>query len=240
MPIAFILILAFLGLVFFLRLMAKTPPQNLSKVMKQATGVGALGLAALLFVRGRVEFASAAGALGLWLLGMGQAPAWTKSFKKAGAGGQGTSRVRSAMIEMELDHETGAIEGQVLAGAFEGKRLAALTRPQCEDLYRTCLSDDPEGARLLEAYLDRRFPGWRPAGQSNSDAGAGSGQTGSSAAMTEDEAYEILGLQKGAAREEISRAHRSLMKKLHPDHGGSTGLAARVNQAKDMLMRRHH
>lgn len=240
MPIFFIVILVFLALVFALRLLAKTPPQNLSKVVKQGAGLGALGLAALFFVRGRVEFASAAGALGLWLLGMGSAPGWTKSFRKAGTAGQGVSRVRSAMIEMELDHETGSIEGQVLAGQFEGKKLAELTRPQCEDLYRTCLADDGDGARLLEAYLDRRFPDWRPAGQSDTNAGGGSGNSGSAAAMTEDEAYEILGLQKGAAREDVSRAHRALMKKLHPDHGGSTNLAARVNEAKDILMRRHH
>ena len=57
--------------------------------------------------------------------------------------------------------------------------------------------------------------------------------------MTEDEAYEVLGLRKGATAEDVSRAHRSLMKKLHPDQGGTTNLAARVNEAKDILMRRH-
>jgi hypothetical protein len=240
MPVLFIVLLAFLGLVFALRLLARTPPQNLKKVVSQAGGLGALALAALLFVRGRVEFASAAGALGLWLLGMGSAPGWTKHFRNAGSASQGVSRVRSAMIEMELDHETGAIEGEVLAGPMEGKKLADLTRQQCEDLYRICLADDPDGARLLEAYLDRRFAGWRPAGHGSADAGGAGRSGGSSAVMTEDEAYEILGLQKGAAREEVTRAHRTLMKKLHPDHGGSTSLAARVNEAKDILMRRHH
>jgi hypothetical protein len=98
------------------------------------------------------------------------------------------------------------------------------------------LSDDPDGARLLETYLDRRFAGWRETAQGQSEAGGGLGGSGS---MSAQEAYQILGLAPGAGSEEIVRAHRILMKKLHPDHGGSTSLAARVNQAKDVLLRGH-
>jgi DnaJ-domain-containing protein 1 len=88
------------------------------------------------------------------------------------------------------------------------------------------------------AYLDRRDPGWRE--NSQTDATTGSGRRGwSTGKMTEEEAYQILGVQPGASAKDIGLAHRSLMKKLHPDQGGSTYLAARVNEAKDVLLRRH-
>ena len=139
------------------------------------------------------------------------------------------------MIEMQLDHATGDLNGIVLAGPLEGRALDTLTRPDCLALYALARSDDPDGARLLETYLDRRFAGWREATQSQGDP-RGSGGAG---AMTPEEAYQVLGLPQGAGAEDIARAHRALMKKLHPDHGGSTSLAARVNQAKDALLRRH-
>jgi hypothetical protein len=89
---------------------------------------------------------------------------------------------------------------------------------------------------LLDAYVDRRDPRWREDAQRNTATGQGPARSGK---MTEEEAYQILGVQPGASPEDIGRAHRSLMKKLHPDQGGSTYLAARVNEAKDLLLRRH-
>jgi hypothetical protein len=146
------------------------------------------------------------------------------------------SAARSATIEMRLDLDTGAISGSVLAGPYQGRALASLDRPECLRLLEICERDDPEGARLLETYLDRRFSGWREADEGQTQARRSAGGSG---AMTRDEAHEVLGLTKGASAEEIIRAHRALMKKFHPDHGGSTALAARVNQAKDVLLDRH-
>ena len=218
-------------------------PAKIARYLKPLGGYATLAVAALMMLRGQVEAAVAVGGFGLYLLGLANPPSFARMFSKVGAapGADKVSRVRSAMIEMELHHDSGAMEGTILAGPLTGGRLADLTRPQCEEILLQCQRDDPEGARLLEAYLDRRFPGWRPAGEGHADAGAGAGAGGGrvSARMTEDEAYEILGLAKGASSEEIARAHRTLMKKLHPDHGGPTALAAKVNEAKSVLMGRH-
>ena len=240
MQILAIILVGFIGILWLLRVMARTPPQQIKEMLQKLAGLGALGGATLLIMRGRWDMGVGLGGIGLWLLGMGAQPAWLKGLKTSGPGTPGLSRVRSAMVEMELDHASGAIEGSVLAGKYEGNRLADLSREQCDELYRACLASDPDGARLLETYFDRRFPGWRPAGDKGADARAAEDRSNNFAAMSEDEAYEILGLQKGASREDVARAHRSLMKKLHPDHGGSTNLAARVNEAKDVLLRRTH
>src|SRR5262249_61123823 len=113
------------------------------------------------------------GGLGRWLLGLCGVPL-PRFFNASGRSRRGNvSCVRSAMIEMELDHDTGKMRGSVLAGPDEGKLLDAMTRPQCEALYNLCCTDDPDGARLMETYLDRRFPGWRPSAQNQSNAGRG-------------------------------------------------------------------
>ncbi len=237
MPQLIIALGILVGGYWLLRLFARTPPAVLARWIRGVGGVSVIGAGVLLLLRGAFPAAGVLTAIGALILGQGRFPRdWGFGRQK----GPGVSRVRSAMIEMELDHATGAMSGVILAGPQEGRSLDTLARPACEELYRQCLVDDPDGARLLEAYLDRRFTGWRQAGEGYSDAGGGGTRTRArSAAMSEDEAYEVLGLRKGASREDISRAHRTLMKKLHPDQGGSTDLAARVNEAKDVLLRRH-
>lgn len=235
MPVLLGLLALVFGL-YALKAFTRASPTFLARAIKRGGGFALLALGGLLLARGRLDMGLAVGAAGWWLIGLG--PGF--GMRNAGAGGGGVSRVRSAMIEMELDHSTGAIRGVILAGRDEGKRLDALPRPALLDLYDVCLRDDPDGARLLEAYLDRRFPGWRAAGDPNANTRGASAGARSAGTITEDEAYEILGLKKGAAAADIARAHRDLMKKLHPDLGGTTDLAARVNEAKDVLMRRHH
>jgi len=214
--------------------LSNTNPRTLVPVVKAAGGIGALAAAGFLATRGLLGFALPLGLAGLSLLGwlpFGPAGIFQRSQKSAGQ----ASRVRSAFIEMELDHDTGAMRGHILAGQYEGAELGALDVATLTGFLPTI---DEESRALLMAYLDRRAPSWREHAQG--DAAAGPGRASwSSGKMTEEEAYQILGVQPGASAEDIGRAHRSLMKKLHPDQGGSTYLAARVNEAKDVLLRRH-
>jgi DnaJ domain len=155
------------------------------------------------------------------------------------AGGQ-TSTVSTTFLRMSLDHDTGAMEGTILRGRFAGMRLEELGAADLLALLRECRAEDEEGARLLEAYLDRAHPEWRD----ELAGGRPGGSTGGGAArstggdMSIEEAYAILGLAPGADAEVIKEAHRRLMVKLHPDHGGSDYLATKINRARDVLL--HH
>ena len=146
------------------------------------------------------------------------------------------SQVRSTFLEMELDHDSGEMSGRVRGGTYAGRTLDSLDIPDLQTLSRE-IAIDAESLALLEAYLDRRIPGWRE--DVEGDGAAGPGGAADSRAMTDEEAYEILGLAPGASEMEIRRAHRLLMKGVHPDQGGSTFLASKINEAKDRLLRRH-
>jgi hypothetical protein len=154
------------------------------------------------------------------------------------AGGQ-ASTVATAFLRMTLDHDTGRMEGTILRGRFAGMRLDELGPADLLALLRECRAEDEEGARLLEAYLDRVRPDWRDelAG-AGAGAGTGGGARPTGDAMTVEEAYAILGLSPGADDEAVKEAHRRLMVKLHPDHGGSDYLATQINRARDVLLHR--
>ncbi len=226
------LILLFL-LLSAIKRFARMDAAAVARAVRQGGGILGLIAALLLLLRGRVAFAAALAGMAASFAGWRTfGPAWTSFRSAVGARPGRASTARSAMIEMSLDHDSGTMTGAVLAGAYAGRAVEAMSRPDLLSLRDELSRNDPDGVNLLEAYLDRRFTGWR-------EADEGQRQTGRSAgSMTRREAFEILGLQEGAGAEDIIRAHRALMKKFHPDHGGSTALAARVNQAKDVLMQR--
>lgn len=139
------------------------------------------------------------------------------------------STVETAILRMQLAHDTGDLQGEVLKGDYAGWRLADMDRTQLAELMTYCTGEDDESARLLDSYLQQRFTGEAPFGQGQADTGNGDG-------MGRKEALQILGLPEDASDDEIVAAHRKLMQKLHPDRGGNDYLAAKINQAKDFLL----
>ena len=230
------LILLFL-LLTAIKQFARLDAAAAARIVRHGGGVIGMIGALLLLLRGRVSLAAAVAGMVASFAGWRTPGAGSSPFRDAGLGARPgrASSARSAMIEMRLDLDTGAIAGSVLGGSYAGRALETLSRPELLNLRQELARDDPEGVNLLEAYLDRRFAGWREADQGESQ---GRGKGGAGGAMSRKEALEVLGLAEGAGAAEIIRAHRTLMKKFHPDHGGSTALAARVNQAKDVLMQR--
>jgi hypothetical protein len=215
-----------------LNIISKVDPNVGARVLKAGGGLLALGFAVFLFLRGEVGIAIPLGAFGLGLLGwlpFGPAGFSQRTTKSKGQ----TSRVRSAYLEMELDHDTGDMRGRIVAGRHQG---VALERLDIKTLAGMLNEIDDESRALLVAYLDRRDSRWSEYAQGDAATGRPAASSGK---MSEQEAYQILGLEAGASVDAISRAHRTLMKKLHPDQGGSTYLAARINEAKEILLRRH-
>ena len=233
--IVILLGLAIIALVLFLTV----NPSTLAFLIRRIVPMALIGAGAVLMLLKQAGLGSLLlfGGLALFrrMRGVGTlGPSGGGGF--GGSGGQQRSSVRSAALEMQLDHETGAMNGLVLVGAYEGKELDLLEREELFEL-RSEIADDGESLALLDAYLDRRLAGWRE--DAHADADAGQGSPASSGPMGKKEAYEVLGLSAGASVEEIRKAHRRLMKTAHPDSGGSPFLAAKINEAKDVLLGSH-
>jgi len=224
-------------LIFAARQFARANPRLLAGVVRKLSGIIAIVGAGFLALRGALPLAIPLGLFGFSLIrpgAFGFGP-FASSSRSPGD----TSTVQTESVEMELDHDSGEMEGRVLKGGFEGRMLSSLSDAELKRLLDQLRDTDPQAEALMEAYLDWRVPGWREA-ESDKDKREES-RTGSrkaSGLMSVDEAYAVLGLKRGASEEEITRAHRLMMKKFHPDQGGSTYLASRINEAKDVLLGR--
>jgi hypothetical protein len=116
----------------------------------------------------------------------------------------------------------------VLLGSLAGKQLSTLPLNSLLSLLNE-VATDRESKMLLEAFLDRNHPDWRQSSEQEESST-------SSGPLTREEALSILSLSGQPSKQEITQAHRVLMQKMHPDRGGSTYLAARINAAKDVLI----
>ena len=233
--------------VIFVNWLLKEDPKKVSQYLRRGTLWFAIVAIVLLAATGKLNWVFAAIAASLPFLGrvlsllrfapiLSQLYSHIQSSRAANAYQSGgptegqTSQVNSRFLRMTLEHDSGKMDGEILEGELKGKRLSDLDLPQLQKLLRQYRQQDDESFALLEAYLDRVYgEDWR-------DPDTEGGHTISDGPMSEQEAREILGVTAKATDEEITNAHRRLMQKLHPDRGGSTYLAAKINQAKDLLL----
>jgi len=217
-----IAIILVFGGYWLIRKSAKTTPAQFNGLLRKLAGGGLIAIAGFLALRGGLNAAIPLFVTGLGLLGRQVmfANGFPWSRKTPGE----TSRVATSLLSMELDHDTGHIDGVVLSGPLRGRKLSSLSDAELRSLHVLSSGTSDQSRALLEAWLDRAKPEWR---QSWAPAGGG---------KSREEAYSILGLKPGAGADDIRAAHRRLMKKFHPDHGGSDEFAAKINQAKDILL----
>ncbi len=215
-------------------------PKSVARFLRYIGAAVLLAFSIPVFMRGGV--AAGLPLIGLALLLLGKRspiPLGPFSGLASGLSGAGkrqagqSSTIETPTLTMSLDHDSGEMDGSVRTGKYEGRLLSGMTLEELANLLDACEARDPDGAALLHAYLDRhRREEWR-ASEGGERRERGRATSGS---MTEAEAYAVLGLEPPVSRAAIAAAHRNLMKKVHPDQGGSTYLATKINQAKDLLL----
>ncbi len=227
------------GSILVAKLFLSADPRVMAQLVRYLVGSLLVLLSLPLFARGGLTFGLPCLILGLMVIS-GRLPPGLNPFGASGglgqSGGRGgqTSSISTATLRMTLNHDTGQMDGEILAGPFASQVLSAMSMEELFRLLDMCRQDDPDAAQLLEAYLQRHRgdelgANWEPGDDSTSGHRA-------SGHMGRDEAFAVLGLEPGVSEEEILGAHRKLMKKFHPDHGGSNYLASKINEAKDLLI----
>jgi hypothetical protein len=230
MPLYFALgFVALLFVLYLLKWLSRIDAATLASLFTYlAVAIALVGLVLLVLVgRGGLAFLAVGLGYPLWRRWRSQ-----RAFRATSTSSSRVSTVESQYLVMTLDHDSGTIDGSVKAGVFAGRRLGDLSLPDLLALLQQMRPTDTDGVALLETYLDRAQAGWRE----RAKEGAAPGGTRSGGAMGREEAFAVLGLAGGASEAEIREAHHRLMLKVHPDHGGSDYLAARLNEARDVLL----
>lgn len=204
-------------------------PATRASVLRWGVGGGAALLTAGLALARRIDLATFTGAAAFSILRYGRLGPITLGGDRISS--DNVSKVRSRYLAMTLDHDSGTVSGEVVDGQFKGRDLIDLGEMETRALIDE-IADDADSIALLESWLDANRAGWREYFEETAR-----GEAGAAPADPDAEAYAILGLQPGATADEIKAAHRELMKGVHPDHGGSSYLAAKINQARDHLLR---
>lgn len=222
MPYAIAAIAVFVAAVLLLPRLVNANPATIARASRRTTAGTVFAVAAFFALRGLLPVAIPLFLFGLFLLGA------QRGFNRTNKSPGQKSSVRTSILDMWLNHDDGSMDGTILTGTYTGRHLSELDLADLLQLLGECVSTGDQSEALLMAYLDRIHPQWRE----QAGSAGGSQATGS---MSREDALDILGLKEGAAEKDIRTAYRKMMKKHHPDNGGSAYLAARINEANDVL-----
>ncbi len=207
----------------------RQPPQQRRQALLKCLGVVLIGVVVILAVTGRLHWVGAAIALAIpFVKSLAGLAIRFLPFLRYLQQRHGPSVITTRLLKVTVNFAQGSMTGEILSGEFAGKNLDDLTREQLDGLLSASQKDDPDSYRLLAAYMQRRFGQQQYQQQSGTESRSGS--------MSRQEALAVLGLDDKATEKDIITAHRKLMQKIHPDRGGSDYLAAKINQAKDVLL----
>jgi len=147
-------------------------------------------------------------------------------------------------VKLKVDPLTGVMDGLVLKGSFEGQALSALSESQLKTLLGDCLNHEMKSTQLLATFLQHSYgEQWQTtfaevlqqhSAQSQQQASSGT----ANGPLSVKDAYEVLGVNEDSTKEEVLKAYKSMMQKVHPDRGGSDYLTRLVSEAKDLLLKR--
>lgn len=228
-----------IGLILAMNWFVSANPKTVIKVLKWGL-LGLFGVIVLFFfISGRFTWALwALPALLPWIMRARMAARTAKNFSRMAGGSSQTgqaSSVTSKYLEMELDHDSGDMNGYIRSGKHAARQLSGLSAGQLIELHNFYQSDDIESARLLAAYLDRTYPDWRDDEQGDEHQNEQRSSSPNSQ-MDRAEALRILGLEDPVDNAEIKSAYHRLIGSMHPDRGGSAYLTAKINEARDFLL----
>ena len=193
-----ILLLAVIAVIYILlrRVQSMPPQKRRAEYIKLGLGIAVVATV-LLAATGRMNWIGAAFTALLVAARQGL-PLIVRLFpmlaslrhKNAPTGGQG-STVETALLRMQLDHDTGDLQGEVLKGGFQGWRLADMDRQQLEQFFTYCRGEDADSVQLLHSYLQQRFP------DDTGFDGQHQESPGSGHALGRTEALAVLGPERG-------------------------------------------
>lgn len=225
-------VIVFFLLSYFLTVYKKTPKGQQKQLLKNYGSLIAIALLVIFIATGKLNWligvVGSAGLLiwrNLFLLKKFAPFFFQLANKHTGF----SPVIRTKFLKVQFSKNS--LQGDVIEGPLKGRQLAELSSEDIETLSLYYKENDKESLLLLHAYIQQQNI------NPNSNQQNNNYHEPSSQELSQKEALEILGLDDSAGREEILKAHKKLLQRLHPDRGGSNYLAAKVNRAKDILIK---